>query len=72
MPSHLEMSTRRDRRKNFRVEWNLPATIYDADRHLERPCTLGSERTQSLMNSEYERHLATVDRAGLSGAPRTR
>ena len=40
MPSHLERPTRRDRRKNFRVEWNLPATIYDVDRHLERPCTL--------------------------------
>jgi hypothetical protein len=33
---------RRDRRKNFRVEWNLPATIYDADRHLERPCILSN------------------------------
>jgi hypothetical protein len=40
MSSHLDGPTRRDRRKNFRVEWNLPATIYDADRHLERPCTL--------------------------------
>jgi hypothetical protein len=40
MPSHLGMSRRRDRRKNFRVEWNLPATIYDVRRHLERPCVL--------------------------------
>jgi PilZ domain len=29
-----------ERRKHFRVEWNLPATIYDVDRHLERPCIL--------------------------------
>jgi hypothetical protein len=28
----------RDRRKNFRLGWHLPATIYDAGRHLERPC----------------------------------
>ena len=40
MSSHLGPSRRRDRRKNFRVEWNLPATIYDVDRHLERPCVL--------------------------------
>jgi hypothetical protein len=31
---------RLERRKNFRVTWNLPATIYDAERHLERPCIL--------------------------------
>jgi hypothetical protein len=31
---------RRDRRKSFRVEWNSSATIYDANRHLERPCIL--------------------------------
>ena len=31
---------RRERRENFRVEWNLPATIYDVGRHLERPCIL--------------------------------
>src|SRR5580704_15031887 len=40
MPSHLHRPMRRDRRKNFRVEWNLPATIYDVGRHLERPCIL--------------------------------
>jgi hypothetical protein len=40
MPNHLGTSRRRDRRKNFRVEWNLPATIYDVERHLERPCIL--------------------------------
>lgn len=40
MPGHLGTSRRRDRRKNFRVEWNLPATIYDVGRHLERPCVL--------------------------------
>jgi len=31
---------RRERRKNFRVEWNSPATIYDMDRQLARPCIL--------------------------------
>jgi hypothetical protein len=40
MPQHLDTRVRLDRRTNFRVEWNLPATIYDADRHLERPCIL--------------------------------
>jgi hypothetical protein len=40
MSSHLGSSRRRNRRRNFRVEWNLPATIYDVDRHLERPCVL--------------------------------
>src|SRR5271169_3183865 len=29
---------RRDRRRTFRVELNSAATIYDVDRHLERPC----------------------------------
>jgi hypothetical protein len=36
----LDRPTRRDRRKNFRLGWHLPATIYDAGRHLERPCIL--------------------------------
>jgi hypothetical protein len=40
MQSHLRRSMRRDRRKNFRVVWNLPAPIYDVARHLERPCVL--------------------------------
>jgi hypothetical protein len=31
---------RRERRRNFRLGWHLPATIYDASRHLERPCIL--------------------------------
>jgi hypothetical protein len=31
---------RRERRKNFRVEWNSPATIYHDD--LARPCILGN------------------------------
>ena len=31
---------RRERRKNFRVEWNVPATIYDSDRGISRPCVL--------------------------------
>jgi hypothetical protein len=42
MPEPPGPRPRRDRRKNFRVEWNLPATIYDADRHLERPCILSN------------------------------
>jgi hypothetical protein len=40
MSSHLNKPIRRSRRNNFRVEWNLPATIYDVARHLERPCIL--------------------------------
>jgi hypothetical protein len=40
MPQHPDTRVRRDRRRNFRVGWNLPATIYDADRHLERPCIM--------------------------------
>jgi PilZ domain len=40
MSNHLDRPTRRDRRKNFRLGWHLPATIYDAGRHLERPCIL--------------------------------
>jgi hypothetical protein len=40
MSSHLHGPTRRDRRKNFRLGWHVPATIYDAGRHLERPCIL--------------------------------
>jgi hypothetical protein len=31
---------RQERRKNFRVEWNSAATIYDAERQLARPCIL--------------------------------
>ena len=33
---------RGERRKNFRVEWNLPATIYDLERRLDRPCILSN------------------------------
>lgn len=40
MSSHLDGPTRRDRRKNFRLGWHVPAMIYDAGRHLERPCIL--------------------------------
>src|SRR5271169_1754380 len=40
MSNHQGRRTRRDRRENFRLGWNLPATIYDAGRHLERPCIL--------------------------------
>jgi hypothetical protein len=40
MSNHPDRPARRDRRKNFRLGWNLPATIYDVGRHLERPCIL--------------------------------
>jgi len=33
---------RGERRKTFRVEWNSPATIYDVDRELVRPCILSN------------------------------
>jgi PilZ domain len=33
---------RRERRKNFRVEWNSPATIYGLDRHSPRHCILSN------------------------------
>jgi hypothetical protein len=33
---------RGERRSNFRVEWNQPATIYDSERQLERPCILSN------------------------------
>src|SRR5271170_5837457 len=40
MPRDPETQKWHERRKNFRVDWNVPATIYDVDRHLERPCVL--------------------------------
>jgi PilZ domain len=33
---------RGERRKNFRVDWNAPATIYDLERRLARPCILSN------------------------------
>jgi hypothetical protein len=45
MPRDPETRVWRERRKNFRVEWNSPATIYDVDRHLERPCVLADFST---------------------------
>jgi len=30
----------RERRKNFRVEWNSPATIYDTEKQMIYPCVL--------------------------------
>jgi hypothetical protein len=33
---------RGERRKNFRVDWNAPATIYDLERRLARPCVLSN------------------------------
>jgi PilZ domain len=32
----------RERRQNFRVQWNSPATIHDPQRHLHRPCILSN------------------------------
>jgi hypothetical protein len=32
----------RERRRNFRVQWNSPATIYDPQRHLDRACILSN------------------------------
>jgi hypothetical protein len=40
MPRDADTRRWHERRKNFRVEWNVPATIYDVNRHLERPCIL--------------------------------
>jgi hypothetical protein len=82
MPNDLNRPTRHDRRKHFRLSWDLPATIYDVDRHLERPASwltsqpaarnlLGSERTQFPMNSGCALRSATVDHAESSGALRT-
>jgi hypothetical protein len=31
-----------ERRRNFRVEWNSPATIYDLERQLARLCILSN------------------------------
>jgi hypothetical protein len=33
---------RSERRKSFRVDWNAPATIYDLERRLARPCVLSN------------------------------
>ena len=32
----------RERRKNFRVEWNSPARIYDPDGHFDRQCIVSN------------------------------
>src|SRR5713226_1771191 len=32
----------RERRKNFRVEWNSPAKIYDCKGHFALPCIVGN------------------------------
>jgi PilZ domain len=32
----------RERRKNFRVEWNSPAKIYDHDGHFDRQCIVSN------------------------------
>jgi hypothetical protein len=82
MPRDPETRVWRERRKNFRVEWNSPATIYDVDRHLERPCiqpifplaargSQGSERIPSPMSSDYVRHSASGSPVVLCGEPKT-
>ncbi len=35
-----------ERRRNFRVEWNSPATIHDLERNLIRPCILSNFSNQ--------------------------
>jgi hypothetical protein len=40
MPRDPETGIWFERRKHYRVRWNAPATIYDVDQHLERPCVL--------------------------------
>src|SRR5271163_172755 len=79
MSNHLDRPTRRDRRKNFRLGWHLPATIYDVGRHLERPCTLvdisnGGAKIAGVrahtMSSDCAHPSVTVNHARLSGAPR--
>jgi hypothetical protein len=42
MTNHSRMGVRGERRKNFRVEWNSPGTIYDLERQLARPCVLSN------------------------------
>jgi hypothetical protein len=36
------MTMQRERRRNFRVQWNSPATIHDPQRQLDRPCILSN------------------------------
>jgi len=38
---------RGEQRKNFRIEWNSPAAIYDVDRELLRPCILATSRIRA-------------------------
>jgi PilZ domain len=42
MGQTTRIDMRRERRKNFRVDWNSPATIYDPERNLARPCILSN------------------------------
>jgi hypothetical protein len=43
MRSHnRNIRMQRERRRNFRVEWNSPATIHDLQRHVDRPCVLSN------------------------------
>jgi PilZ domain len=38
----LEAAVSRERRKNFRVEWNSAATLYDRHGRRARPCIVGN------------------------------
>jgi hypothetical protein len=40
--SALEAALPRERRKNFRVEWNSTATLYDCNGRRARPCIVGN------------------------------
>jgi hypothetical protein len=42
IPSHAEIVILRERRKNFRVEWNSPAKIYDCNGRFARPCVVSN------------------------------
>jgi hypothetical protein len=41
-PMERSAMMRNEQRKNFRVEWHSPATIYDLERKLNRPCILSN------------------------------
>jgi hypothetical protein len=41
-PPYLETASMRERRKNFRVEWNSPAKIYDRNARLAWPCIVSN------------------------------
>jgi hypothetical protein len=60
---------RRDRRNNFRVEWQSPATLYDGT--LARPCIL-SNFSNGGAKITGVRAMTIPDEFGLRIAPRRR